>query len=323
MHRLLKVVLFLVALIVIVAGGGVAYLFARYPDVPGAETATVVATPEKLARGEYLANHVTGCVICHAERDMTKYGGPVKPGTWGAGGEFFGDEAQGFAVYSRNITPAAIGDWTDGELIRAFTAGVAKDGSPLFPIMPYPRYARLSREDVEAIVVYLRTLKPVAHSVPDRRLPFPLPLVVRTIPKPAALRAMPSHQDRVAYGEYLTNAAVCGDCHTPTDDMGAPLPGRDYAGGGEFKLRNGAIVRPANITPDADTGIGTWSEEQFIDKFKAWEAAEPRQLSDAEQRENTIMPWMYYAGMTREDLGAIYAYLRSLKPIINRVQKFN
>ena len=82
---------------------------------------------------------------------MTKYGGPVKAETLGAGGEFFGDEAEGFAVYSRNITPAAIGNWTDGELIRAFTSGVSKDGTPLFPIMPYPRYARLSREDVESI----------------------------------------------------------------------------------------------------------------------------------------------------------------------------
>ena len=87
---------------------------------------------------------------------MTKYGGPVKAETLGAGGEFFGDEAEGFAVYSRNITPAAIGNWTDGELIRAFTSGVSKDGTPL-PIMPYPRYARLSREDVESIVAYLRT----------------------------------------------------------------------------------------------------------------------------------------------------------------------
>ena len=323
MRRLLKVVFFLVVVIVIVGGAGAGYLFARYPDVPPAETAAVVATPEKRARGEYLANHVTGCVVCHAERDMTKYGGPVKPGTWGAGGEFFGDEAQGLAVYSRNITPAALGHWTDGEIIRAFTAGVAKDGQPLFPIMPYPKYARLSREDVESIVVYLRTLDPVVHTVPDRKLPFPLPLIVRTMPQAAALRPMPSRDNKVAYGEYLTNAAVCAECHTPIDDKGAPLPGRDFAGGTEFTLPNGAIVRPANITPDADSGIGTWSEAQFVDKFKALATAEPRALNDAEQRENTIMPWMYYGGMTREDLGAIYAYLRSLKPVLNRVKKFN
>lgn len=323
MRTLVKAVVVLVAVVAVAAVAGVSYLYARYPEVPPAETVTITATPEKLARGEYLAQHVTGCVICHAERDMTKYGGPVMPGTLGAGGEFFGDQEQGLAVYSRNITPAVLGDWSDGEIIRAFTSGVSKDGQPLFPIMPYPRYARLAREDVESIVVYLRTLKPVTHAVPDRRLPFPLPLVVRTMPKPAALPPMPSRADKLAYGEYLTNAAVCAECHTPIDDRGQALPGRDYAGGTEFKLPNGAIVRPANITPDADTGIGTWTEAQFIDKFKAWEATEARPLTAAEQRENTIMPWMYYAGMTREDLSAIYTYLRARKPVINRVQKFN
>jgi mono/diheme cytochrome c family protein len=321
--RLLKVVVFLVVVVVVVAAGGVAYLYARYPDVPPPETTTVAATAEKIARGEYLATHVTGCVICHAERDISKYGAPVKPGTEGAGGEFFGDEAEGFAVYSKNITPSAIGNWTDGELIRAITAGVSRDGTPLFPIMPYPRYARLSRDDVEAIVAYVRTLKPVAHTVPERQLPFPLPLIVRTMPQPAQFRPVPSHTDRVAYGEYLVNAAVCAECHTPTDDQGTPLPGREFAGGAEFKLPNGAIMRPANITPDADTGIGTWTEEQFIDKFKAWESTEPRALNDAEQRENSLMPWLYYSGMTREDLGAIYTYLRTQKPVLNRVRKFN
>jgi mono/diheme cytochrome c family protein len=323
MNRLLKIVLFLVVLVLLVAGVGVGYLFAKYPDVPPPENVMVVSTPEKVARGEYLSNHVAGCVICHAERDMTKYGGPVKSGTSGAGGEFFGDESEGFAVYSTNITPAAIGSWSDGELIRAFTVGVNRDGEALFPIMPYPRYARLSREDVESIVAYIRTLKPVQHTVPERKLPFPLPLIVRTMPTPATLKPMPSPSNRVAYGEYLTNAAVCGDCHTPTDDSGTPLPGRDYAGGMEFHLPNGSVVRPANITPDADTGIGTWSEQQFIDKFKAWQTTEARALSEAEQRENTIMPWISYAGMTTDDLGAIYTYLRTLKPVVNRFKKFN
>jgi mono/diheme cytochrome c family protein len=323
MKTLFKILLALVGLVVVLALCGVAYLFLRYPNVPAAETVTVQATPEKVARGEYLANHVSGCVICHAERDMTKYGGPVKEGTWGAGGELFGEVGSGFEIYSKNITPAAIGSWSDGQLIRAFTAGVNATDEPLFPIMPYPRYGKLSREDVESIVAYIRTLKPVTHSVPARKLPFPLPLIVRTMPTPAAFRALPPKTDKVAYGEYLTNAAVCADCHTPMDDRGAPLPGRDFAGGSEFPNPGGGVARSANLTPDADTGIGTWTEQQFIDKFKAWRGAEARALSTAEQRENTPMPWLYYAGQTDEDLSAIYAYLRSQKPVINRVKKFN
>ena len=312
------------ALIVVVAGAGVAYFYVRYPMVPPAENIAIQSTPEKVARGEYLSNHVTGCVECHAERDFSKYAGPVRPESLGKGGENFGDpETPVRVLYSKNITPAGIGSWTDGEVLRAFTVGVNKDGEPLFPIMPYPRYARLSREDAEAIVVYLRTLEPIEYTAPARELGMPLPIVVRTIPSHVTLRPMPPKTDRVAYGEYLTNAAVCGECHTPMDDQGTPLPGRDYSGGFEMKLRGGGVVRSANITPDADTGIGTWDEQQFVDKFKAFDGAEHRTLTAAEQRENTWMPWYAYAGMTREDLGAIYTYLRSLKPIINRVQKHN
>ena len=324
MKKLLKVLLFLVVLVVLVAGGGIAYLFANYPNVPPAENITVVSTPEKLARGEYLAKHVAQCVDCHAVRDFTKYAGPVVEGTLGRGGENFGIAGTSIrALYSKNITPAAIGDWSDGELIRAFTAGVNKDEEPLFPIMPYPRYARLSREDVEAIVAYIRTLKPIEYTAPPRDMAMPLPLVVRTIPKAPEFRPIPPKTDRVAYGEYLTNAASCGECHTPMDGQGTPLPGMSFAGGFELPVPGGGVVRSANITPDADTGIGTWTEQQFIDKFKAFDGAPVRSLSAAEQRENTVMPWLGYAGMTTEDLGAIYTYLRTLKPIINRVQKHN
>jgi mono/diheme cytochrome c family protein len=324
MNKLLKILVFLVGIVVVIAGAGVGYLFAKYPDVPPAENVTVVATPEKLARGEYLAKHVAQCVDCHAVRDFTKYAGPVVEGTLGRGGENFGIEGTAIrAMYSRNITPAAIGDWTDGELIRAITAGVNQDGEPLFPIMPYPRYARMSREDIESIVAYVRTLKPVEYTPPPRDMAMPLPLVVRTIPKAPEFRPIPPKSDRVAYGEYLTNAASCAECHTPMDAQGTPLPGMQFAGGFQMPLPGGAVVRSANITPDADTGIGTWTEQQFIDKFKAFDGAPVRSLTPAEQRENTVMPWLGYAGMTTEDLGAIYAYLRTVKPVVNRVQKYN
>jgi len=322
MRTLAKVGIAIVAVVVLVAGAGIGYLFAKYPDVPPPEDVTVVSTPEKIARGEYLAKHVSQCVDCHAVRDFTKYAGPVVDGTLGRGGENFG--IPGTAVrtlYSRNITPAAIGHWTDGELIRAITTGVNKNGEPLFPIMPYPRYAQMSREDIEAIVAYVRTLAPVEYTAPPRDLALPLPLVVRTIPKAAEFRAMPPKSDRVAYGEYMTNAASCAECHTPMDGQGTPLAGKDFAGGFEFPLAGGGVVRSANITPDAGTGIGTWTEQQFIEKFKAFAGAPARSLTPAEQRENTVMPWLTYADMTVEDLAAMYAYLRTLKPVVNRVSK--
>jgi hypothetical protein len=117
--RLLFKIVFLLVVVVVVACAGVAYLYAKYPSVAPAESVTIQATPEKMTRGQYLANHVTGRVPCHTVRDFTKYGGQLVAGSEGGGGEFFGEPDGSFQVYSKNITPQAIGSWSDGELIRA------------------------------------------------------------------------------------------------------------------------------------------------------------------------------------------------------------
>lgn len=322
MKRMMKVLSWLVVLVVVAAGAAIAYLFVAYPKVAAAETIQVDTTPARVARGKYLAEHVSGCLDCHARRDWTRYSAPVVAGTEGAGGERFGEPGSALELYSPNITPAGLEGWTDGEILRAITEGVSKDGRPLFPIMPYPKYARLSREDAESIVAFLRTIPAIAHEPPASRLGFPLNLIVRTLPAPAAFRAIPPVSDRVAYGEYMTSAAACGDCHTPQDDRGQPLPGMAFAGGFEIAMPEGGRIRTANITPDADTGIGTWTEEQFIQKFKAFEGTPGRVLAPEERLQNTIMPWSFYAGMTETDLGAIYVYLRSLPPVIHRVETY-
>jgi hypothetical protein len=198
---------------------------------------------------------------------------------------------------------------------------VSRDGTPLFPVMPHPRFGQLSEDDVHAVLAYTRSLKAIEGGVPDRTLAFPMNLIVRTIPTPAVFQPRPSPDEKAAYAKYMVDAALCTDCHTPVDDRGQPLPGREFAGGMEL-IETGYRVRVANITPDADTGIGSWTEQQFIDKFKGFETPSNAELGDAERRQNTPMPWTMYAGMTREDLSAIYTYLRTLKPVINRVNKF-
>lgn len=325
MRILLKALAVLVVLVLIVAGGGLAYLFASYPNVPPAGTVTLPTSPEAIARGQYLADHVAMCTDCHSERDFSRFAGPIKPGSLGKGGERFDGPTGGVpgVLYAPNITPAAIGDWTDGELLHAVTTGVARDGRAMFPLMPYPNYGRLSQDDVLAMLAYIRTLKPIENHTPARSLDPPVNLIVRTIPRPASFTARPSPDDRVACGEYLVTMASCAECHTPRDERGQPLPGLAFAGGNQFAHPElGYRVRSANITPDADTGIGQWTEEQFINKFKGFESPDAHVLSDTEQRQNTAMPWKQYAGMTREDLGAIYAYLRSVKPVTSRIDKW-
>lgn len=316
----------LAVLAAVLAGGAAVYFFARYPSIPPAENVRIEPTPERLARGKYLFHHVAVCADCHSTRDWTKYAAPIEPGSLGRGGEPFTPEVvPGIpgSFYARNITPAAIGDWTDGEIMRAITEGVNKNGEALFPVMPYPEYGTVDRDDIEAIVAYVRTLTPIPNHVPERSFAFPMQFIVRTIPQPARFTTRPPASDTVAYGRYLTTMAGCGECHTPIDDRGQRIADRAFAGGMEFRLPEGGIVRTANLTPDADSGIGTWSEQQFVDKFKAFEGAPEQTLATAaERQQNTVMPWTQYAGMTREDLAAIYAFLRTQRPVLNRVEKF-
>ncbi len=321
MKTLLKILGALVGVVLLVAACGLGYLFFAFPKAQPAPSITIAATPDVLARGKYLNDDVVGCTTCHTKRDWNRFSGPIKTDAMGAGGESFNLGAAGM-LYSKNITPAALGNWSDGEVIRAVTQGVSKDGAPLFPLMPYTHFGAMAEDDVHAVVAYIRTLKAIDGVPPARQLNFPLNLIVRTIPGPNTYGKRPSPDDKVAYGKYIVQAALCSDCHTPIDDRGTPVPGMDFAGGQEF-VETGYHVRSANITPDANTGIGSWTEQQFTDKFKAFENPDAAPvLGEKEKHQNTVMPITAYAGMAREDLSAIFAYLRTLKPVTNRVEKF-
>jgi hypothetical protein len=322
MRLVLKVVGVLAVCVAVLAACGYSYLLLAYPKVGAALAVRADATPERIARGRYLADHVAVCTDCHSQRDWTRYAGPLQADTYGAGGETW-DESVGFPgrLVARNITPASLASWTDGEILRAFTEGLSRDGTPLFPLMPYPTYGKyMSREDALAIVAYLRTIPPRTRPIADRTLHFPLPLVVRTMPTRAnggATRPDPS--DRVAYGGYLTNIAGCAECHTPVDGTRAPIVARRLGGGQEFPLPNGLVARSANLTPHA-TGLGGWTEAQFVARFAAYADGSPHVPVKAGDF-NTPMPWQSYAGMTPPDLGAIFAYLQTVTPVDQAVEK--
>lgn len=301
--------------------GLVYHLNTNFPNVGPAPDIQVAGTPEQIARGRYLANHVTVCIDCHSVRDWAHFAAPPMPGTEGKGGEVFPEDA-GFpgTLVAPNITPAALGEWTDGEIVRAFVSGVDKKGDPLFPLMPYPAYRNLMQEDVHAIVAYLRTLKPIDHTPPRSSLAFPMTLIVRTIPEPYIPPQLVDRTDSVVYGKYLTVIAGCAICHT-RQEQGQPVAGMTFAGGFQFPLPSGRVVQSANITPDVETGIGHWQRQFFIGRFKqfAREGATQVPLQDGQ---NTVMPWTMYAGMTEEDLGALYDYLKTVAPIRQAVNRF-
>lgn len=281
----------------------------------------VEPNPERLARGEYLAKNVMACLYCHSELDWSYWGGGLpKASTEGAGGwhEVVSAGIMGsFDIYFSNITPAAIGDWTDGELIRALTEGITKNGKPLFPIMPYGRYRNMNAEDVYSVVAYVRSLKPVENRLPEKKVKRMFKMIERTFPEPWEPQPLPDPADKVAYGKYLATIGDCIMCHTTQTKSAKPIKGMDLAGGNEYRLPNGQKVYSANITPDTETGIGNWSRDDFIEMFK--EYSEPQKVVGSK---NTIMSWSSYAGMTEEDLGAIYDYIWSVPPVNHAVNPF-
>lgn len=268
----------------------------------------------RLARGKYLVEGPGACFHCHSEHTFTDPTYPIVEARKGAGWVMPIPALNNIA--SRNITPdpeTGIGAWTDDEIARAIREGVRKDGTALFPVMPYLTFAQMDDADVESIVVYLRTIPPVKNRVPDRHLPFPLEHIVNTIPKPLTA-PQPSHpaSTPVERGKYLATIASCQGCHTPADAQGQPLPGLAFAGGEPFEDpgQNMKQVFSLNITPDP-SGIAHYDEALFKDMFRTGRIA-GRTI-------NHIMPLEFFRNMTDEDLGDLFAYVRSIPPVKHRV----
>lgn len=317
MRRVVHALGFLGLTLVALAGTGLGYVLIAFPRMAPASHDAVQVTEDKLARGTYLAEHVTVCVDCHSERDFSRFSGPVVPGTLGQGGQRFGHElGLPGEVYAQNITPHKLASWSDGEILRALSSGVTPDGRALFPMMNYPAYSKLCRRDLESLVAYVRKLAPIANTPPQSELDFPVSLIARTLPEPAQLSDdCPDPRDSVKYGAYLVSAAGCADCHTPRNGHDLDLE-RAFSGGVKLPLPSGGHVFSKNLTPD-ETGLGSWSREAFVARFAVYR--DPSNLHAVAPGEpNTLMPWSMYAGMSDRDLGAIYDFLRTQKPVKTR-----
>ena len=321
MKKALKYFGYFVAILVLGIAALLLYVRMALPNVGDAEDLTIEYTEARIARGEYLANSVAVCIDCHSERDWTKFSGPITPGTLGKGGDRF-DQSMGLpgVYYAKNITPTGISRYTDGELFRLITTGVTKEGRAMFPLMPYPYYNRMDKEDIYSIIAYVRSLNPIDNVVPDSEPDFPMNFILNTIPKPADPQQRPDKSDQLAYGAYMTNASGCIECHTDVD-KGQIIRELAFSGGREFQFPDGSVVRSSNITPH-ETGIGALTEEAFVARFKMYKDSAYVLPTVAPGEFNTIMPWTMYAQMEEEDLAAIYAYLRTVKPIENKVVKF-
>lgn len=290
---------------------------------PGATTLSKDdSLKQQLERGRYLANSVVNCVDCHSKLDTSKFSAPVVPGSEGGGGlalhEILPADIPG-KMWIPNITPYALKDWTDGEIARAITQGVNKKGDTLFPLMPYHGLSRMAKEDVEAVVAYLRSLKPIETSFPARELFIPAAAFGPLPDVDYKKNTRPDTTDKVKYGEYLVTIGHCTDCHTPVTKEKMPMMDKFLSGGQHFKLPT-FEVNVSNITPDSVTGLGAWTEAMFLSKFRT--NSTPEMLATKPGKANTLMPWSFYGTMSDSDLKAIYAYLRTVPPIKNKVEKW-
>jgi mono/diheme cytochrome c family protein len=318
MGRILGILLLLLAGVVTVAALVVARI---QPRQRPASTEVIERTPERIERGRYLVNNVFGCMDCHAQRDYTRFGAPVK-GPLGAGGDCFG-EAERFPGHlcTSNLTPdpeTGLGQWTDGEIKRAIREGVSRDGRALFPIMPYGQYRDASDEDINAAVAYLRSLPPVKNPVPAPKIDFPVKYLIKLAPQPLTGPVPEPAADRVSRGHYLARVSGCIFCHTPVDARHQPIAGQELSGGQEFNGPFG-VLRSSNLTPHA-TGLGSREEASFVGLFKAFDLPS-EQLPTIDPKQGTLMPWLSRAKMTEQDLGAIHAYLKTVPPVERAVEK--
>jgi len=322
MKKVLKIVGIVILFLIVAVAGLLTYVKTALPKVAEAQDLKIEYTPERIEHGRYLANNVSVCMDCHSTRDYTKFSAPLVPGTLGQGGERF-DQKIGMpgVIYSRNITGEGISRYTDGELFRVITTGVTKEGRPMFPLMPYPYYGSMDKEDIYDIIAYLRSIPSIKNDVPESTLDFPLNFIVHTIPKDGTPQTRPSKDNKIEYGKYLTNAAGCQECHTK-DENGQIIKELAFSGGREFKFPDGAVLRSSNITPDKETGIGAWTPELFVQKFKMYNDSTYTLPGVGPGEFQSIMPWTMYAGMEKEDLEAIFAYLNTLTPLKNSVSKF-
>ncbi len=266
-------------------------------------------TAASAARGEAIVRNVAVCGQCHAE-DPRQPDGPL------SGGKQFRDWRIGVARGS-NLTSdreTGLGHWSEAEIVRAIRNGLSKEGELLSPVMPYEWFHEMSDDDAFAVARYLKSLPPVRNDVKQSpNLVFKLGALFLG-PKPAISVSAPPRRATAEYGGYLAkHVALCAECHTPRAGLlQKPDVSRLFAGVSDPP--SDFPKKPSNLTPDAETGIGRWSEDDYLQTIRSGRDPSGRSL-------HPFMPWRELRRMPDDDLRAIYRYLKTLPPVRHDVTK--
>jgi mono/diheme cytochrome c family protein len=256
-------------------------------------------TEELVARGDYLVNAVMTCNACH-----TPFGpnGPDMSKRL-SGGRSFEDPM--FKVTASNITQdkdTGIGNWSDDEIKKLLVTGIRPNGIAVAPAMPTAFYTVLTTRDLEALVAYLRTVPAINHAVPEPQYEIKLP-PRQAAPYAKAEMTEADQIDTVKHGRYLATIAHCLECHTPMGKAGKDMK-KVGAGGMVFKGPFGESTS-ANITRNAEKGLGAWTDDEIKRAITQGIARDGHKLKPP-------MGFTAYARMTPQDLSALVAFVRTL-----------
>jgi mono/diheme cytochrome c family protein len=283
----------------------------RYPAQP--PDLHVEVTKARVERGKKLASLL--CAECHA----------------GDGGKLTGRHLtemppQFGDIWSKNITQdrdVGVGSWTDGELAYFLRTGIRRDGQYVPPWMV--KMPHLSNEDLASIIAYLRSDEPAV--APSKVVPSgttrPTFLskalthtVMKPLPYPETPIVAPPRSDRAAFGRYLAFSLDCYGCHSADFVKVDPLHPEKSAGfmggGNSIGGVDGKEIQTANLTPDDATGIGTWSEADFVRAVRAGFRPDGRALR---------YPMLLRPELDDDEVGAIYAYLRTVPKLSHDVPR--
>lgn len=163
-----------------------------------------------VARGDYLVNGLLTCGNCHTPMGPD---GPIAGKAFSGGMPF---DTPGFSVAAANITQdrtTGIGAWSDADIKKFMRTGERPDGVHIATVMPTGFYHAMTEHDLDAVVAYLRTIKPVVNNVPDPV--YKTPQVEAVLPGAEVPLPEAALQDRLFKGRYLATIAHCMECHTP------------------------------------------------------------------------------------------------------------
>jgi mono/diheme cytochrome c family protein len=217
---------------------------------------------ETINRGEYLA-HASDCIACHTKHDGAPFAGGLPMVTP------FG------TLYSPNITPDVrfgIGNWSADDFYRMLHTGHSRDGTLLYPAMPFPAYTKMTRADSDALFAYLSSLKPLPVQNRENELRFPynnrsLLIGWRTLYfHEGEFQADSRHDAQWNRGAYLVEGpGHCGTCHTAINALGGSSDEKAFAGG-LIPMQNWYAP---SLTLNKEAGLGDWRQKDIIDLLKA------------------------------------------------------